>query len=223
LAAGVEEADERGGGTVTGATTGPERVTVIVSRLEPIVHRGLVEGLVEHGRFDVLDSRLTDAALERAIAEHAPCVVILNETMDASLLVRLRSSQPPAGVLVLAKDDPPRFYATLMRAAGARWLTWSALPADVVVAVDILADDQRRPRTVDAKRGQRPSPIKAHRLTERERKVFELLSEGRSYGEIAVALHIAPETVRTHTARICRKLGVQSKRDLIGMVLPEDF
>jgi DNA-binding NarL/FixJ family response regulator len=195
----------------------PDRglVTAVVGRFEPLVHRGLTQGLREDDQVRVLASDLKVAALERVVAEQAPRVAILNETVDHSLLVRLKSSQPTTGVLILA-DDPPRLYRTLMLAVGARWLARSASTADVLAAVHLAAEGETALLAADGQRVQPRSLSKEHSLTPRERKVLEQLSKGRSYGEIALALHIGPETVRTHTVRICRKLKVRSKRDLIG-------
>jgi DNA-binding CsgD family transcriptional regulator len=57
-------------------------------------------------------------------------------------------------------------------------------------------------------------------LTPRESEVFARLRMGRTYIEIGDELHISPATVRTHTGKICRKLQVHGKRELIGLVLP---
>jgi DNA-binding NarL/FixJ family response regulator len=46
-------------------------------------------------------------------------------------------------------------------------------------------------------------------LTPREAEVLELLQSGRSNAEIADALHVGIETVRTHARRVYRKLGVR--------------
>ena len=54
-------------------------------------------------------------------------------------------------------------------------------------------------------------------LTPREREVFEGLSRAETNDEIAHELQIGVETVRTHTAKILRKLGVRSRRALIGI------
>ena len=51
-------------------------------------------------------------------------------------------------------------------------------------------------------------------LTPREADVLELLQAGRSNAEIAAALHVGVETVRTHARNIYRKLGVSTRRDL---------
>ena len=51
-------------------------------------------------------------------------------------------------------------------------------------------------------------------LTPREAEVLELLQSGRSNAEIANALHVGVETVRTHVRRVYRKLGVKTRREL---------
>ncbi len=51
-------------------------------------------------------------------------------------------------------------------------------------------------------------------LSPREQQIAERYAGGCSYQEIAVNLHIAPSTVRTHLATIYRKLEVSSKVEL---------
>jgi ATP/maltotriose-dependent transcriptional regulator MalT len=44
--------------------------------------------------------------------------------------------------------------------------------------------------------------------------VLALLQDGRSNTEIAAALQIGVETVRTHARHVYKKLGVRTRRDL---------
>ena len=56
-------------------------------------------------------------------------------------------------------------------------------------------------------------------LSPREREVFELLIQGRSGPYIATELYVSVSTVKSHTAHIYKKLAVNSKQELIDMVL----
>jgi len=47
-------------------------------------------------------------------------------------------------------------------------------------------------------------------LSEREREVFQLIAEGRVNKDIADILHLSPNTVETHRARIMEKLDLHS-------------
>jgi DNA-binding NarL/FixJ family response regulator len=52
-------------------------------------------------------------------------------------------------------------------------------------------------------------------LSDREREVVQLLSDGKSNKEIASRLHISIKTVETHRAAIMRKLGLKSITELV--------
>ncbi len=54
-------------------------------------------------------------------------------------------------------------------------------------------------------------------LTPRQRQVLECLCLGQSHAEIAHALGIGLETVRTHARHVRRKLGVRRKSELVGL------
>lgn len=59
-------------------------------------------------------------------------------------------------------------------------------------------------------------------LTPRESEIFALLAQGRSRTYIQNELFLAEGTVKTHTSRIYRKLGINSKQDLITLVRGEE-
>ncbi len=52
------------------------------------------------------------------------------------------------------------------------------------------------------------------KLTRREAEVLPLLQQGRSNAQIALALGVGVETVRTHARNVYRKLGVRTRREL---------
>ena len=56
-------------------------------------------------------------------------------------------------------------------------------------------------------------------LTPREREVADLLVQGKSYKEIAVALFISPHTVKNTTSRIYEKAGVRTRGQLAGRII----
>ena len=71
------------------------------------------------------------------------------------------------------------------------------------------------------------TPEQTEALTEREIEVLRLLVQGQSNKEIARALQIAEDTVKTHVKHILAKLGVQSRTQAVlgairlGLVSPE--
>ena len=104
-----------------------------------------------------------------------------------------------------------------------------AFGASACLAKDTQARDVRSAIHL-ASRGLQVMPRGAHDaeaahathslLTRREGEVLQLLRESRTNAEIALALQIGVETVRTHARSIFRKLGVSSRRALTALPTP---
>jgi DNA-binding CsgD family transcriptional regulator len=52
-------------------------------------------------------------------------------------------------------------------------------------------------------------------LSERELEVLQELAAGHSNKEIAARLHVSPNTIKTHVARVFEKLGAKRRTDAI--------
>lgn len=83
--------------------------------------------------------------------------------------------------------------------AGRKWVT--ALPGS--------AEEKTEPVLSDA------APVTAHPLTQREWEVLQLMAQGLSNQEIAAALFVSLNTVKTHTSNIFSKLDVQRRTQAV--------
>lgn len=61
-----------------------------------------------------------------------------------------------------------------------------------------------------------PAALTALGISPRELAVLEALAAGRSNKEIAAALHVSPNTVKTHVARLFAKLDARRRTDAIA-------
>lgn len=61
-----------------------------------------------------------------------------------------------------------------------------------------------------------PRALAALGISPRELTVLEALAAGQSNKEIAAALHVSPNTVKTHIARLFEKLGAKRRTDAIN-------
>ncbi len=176
----------------------------MLGQFDALVGRGLLQVLREDESLRVVGSNLDGAALERIVARRAPGVAIIDETSVAgpSIVTRVRAIQPTIGIVVFV-HRPTRPYRALVHTAGATCLSKDACAADILATVRIVAE------------GKHPAEVAA--LTMREAEVLECIQAGQSRTEIAHALQIGVETVRTHTARVRHKLGARNKRELIGL------
>ncbi len=68
-------------------------------------------------------------------------------------------------------------------------------------------------------RSSSPTGFPSYRMTKRELEVFRLLLDGMSNKEVALQLGISVPTAQYHATRILKKLGVQTRRDLLVLAL----
>jgi DNA-binding NarL/FixJ family response regulator len=196
-----------------------QRLSVIVACAEPVVALGLVAALNEDRRLHVVATGPGHNAIIRAVGRVAPNVVILDESAERAIRRPLTANHPAAGILVLAHDPTPT-YGKMLLAAGATCIARRLPPADILDAVHLVARGERLFRSAAGQRIQRSYPENAPPLTPRELDALKCLSEGKTHKQTARELQIGVRTVHTYSSQVCRKLGVRSKRDLVGMPLP---
>ena len=56
-------------------------------------------------------------------------------------------------------------------------------------------------------------------LSAREVEVLQLVAEGQSNKDVGVALHLSAPTVKSHLARIARKLGTGDRAEMVAMAM----
>ncbi|HYI49706.1 MAG TPA: LuxR C-terminal-related transcriptional regulator [Allosphingosinicella sp.] len=86
-----------------------------------------------------------------------------------------------------------------------------AMIASGFVALGIWAGIRLTPRPTPAGFERNREAIRSLGLTPRECEILELLAAGQSNKEMARALGISPNTVKTHVARVYEKLEVQRR------------
>lgn len=59
---------------------------------------------------------------------------------------------------------------------------------------------------------------KAHKLSDREEEVLQLIARKVPIQQMEESLFVAQGTIKAHTSRIYRKLGVHSKEELFELL-----
>jgi DNA-binding NarL/FixJ family response regulator len=140
-------------------------------------------------------------------------------------LARRASTLQPAPAIVLYTAYGDR--ALLMEAldAGARGFVLKEAPlADLVRAVELVADGGTYVDPVLAGVfATSAATQKLPSLSQREREVLRLLSEGRSNEEIGKELFISPETVRTHLRKAMTKLDADTRTQAVATALRQSL
>ncbi|NHB85886.1 helix-turn-helix transcriptional regulator [Tessaracoccus sp. HDW20] len=131
---------------------------------------------------------LTAALIAHQHGDHERAHELLERSLDAGV---------PEGVVQPYRSRDPRLRELL--AAHAAWGTGHG----AFVAAQVAALDETRGAT----------PGLGEPLSAREREVFGFLRTSMTAQEIADALFVSVNTVRTHQRAIYRKLGVPGRRE----------
>jgi DNA-binding NarL/FixJ family response regulator len=188
-------------------------IRVALADFEDIIARGLRSLIEEDPNLSLVADRLPHPGLARALAIHEPDVAILNfgSLSSAAELRDLHRECPEIRLVILANRPTTAECRQLIAFGATACLGKSTQARDVLHAIHLAWRGLHvlPPATVEI-----AEPVGPELLTAREGDVLELLQSGRSNAEIAQALHVSIETVRTHTRRIYRKLGVRTRREL---------
>ena len=105
------------------------------------------------------------------------------------------------------------------RTASGRWLVLHAsrLRAEGTEGQIAVIFEEARPSEIA------PLIVDAYGLTRREGEVTQLVLRGLSTAEVSGRLHITPNTVRDHFKSIFDKVGVRSRRELVGQVFAQQY
>jgi DNA-binding NarL/FixJ family response regulator len=201
-----------------------DAVRVLVADDHQLMREGTAALLAADPRIEVAGmARDGREALELA-GRRAPDVALLDLNMPEldglQVCAELRRSHPEIAVLMLTvSEHEPDLYAALRVGAGG-YLTKDMPAGELIEAVLAVARGEPRIAAAMASRmlaelggtaAAPEDPLGA--LSEREREVLTLLSEGLRNREIAERLVISEATVKTHVRHVLEKLRFRNRAE----------
>jgi DNA-binding NarL/FixJ family response regulator len=203
------------------------QIRVLIVDDDALVRAGLTMLLAGADDIEVVGEAANGSAVEHAVAEHQPDVVLMDIRMPgmdglaATEIVRGHDRSPE--VIVLTTFDTDDHVLRALRAGASGFLLKDTSPADIIRAIRaVAAGEPILSPTItrqlighvtgsDGGARCRHAREQLDRLTEREREVAVAIGRGKSNAEISRDLYMSIATVKAHVSRLLEKLKFNNR------------
>ena|SRR5438128_868712 len=210
------------------------KTQVLVADDHAVLRAGLGLLINAQGDMEVVAEAASGAEAVRKAAVMKPDVVLLDLTMPrtdgAKTIAELAGRRGGPRVLVLTMHDDPAYLDMAMSAGAAGFVVKRAADSELLSAIRAVSSGRQ---FVDATMGGRLVPLRFRKrgagrqgrqrsesvLSRREGEVLGLLGEGHTNRAVAGRLGLSVKTVETYRARLCEKLGLHGRADLVRYAL----
>ena len=215
--------------TTTGSTgtSGAAGFTAMVVDDHPLVRESMVARLRAMGAGDIVEAASLAEARARARSGPRDLAVLdlgLPDGSGVDLVQQLRAAGWARIVVLSAADDPYSVRAAFV--AGAQgYLLKTASPVVVtdgvrqVLGGGVYADPSVASLLAAGLRSGSAHDSGLADLSGREIEVIKLVSDGKSNKEIGDLLGLSALTVKSHLARIARKLGTGDRAEMVALAM----
>lgn len=208
-------------------------IRILLADDHKMMREGLCSLLKAQPEIDVVAQAENGRAAVQLCQRLEPDVVIMDISMsdlngiDATRQITTRV--PATKVVALSMYSDRQFVIEMLRAgASAYLLKDSAIDELASVIRKVVKDETYISPKIHGlaladcmNRSGILEPCSGPRLTEREREVLQLLTEGKGTKEIAAALHVSVKTVETHRQHLMEKLNLYTVAELTKYAIRE--
>jgi len=202
---------------------------ILIADDHEVVRKGLVALLQQQPDWQVCGEAADGREAVDKAQQLKPDVVILDIGMPSlnglEATRQILKTNPNARILILTLHDSDQVVRDVLNAGARGFLLKSDAARDLVAAVEALRRDKTYFTSkvaslvlegyLKGSTGPVSATVSRNRLTPREREIVQLLAEGKSTKEVAVALGLSVKTAETHRSNIMRKLQLHSVSDLV--------
>lgn len=210
-------------------------IDTIVADGNEIFRHGISAILRDEGSFKIQSEVDNGALVLTAYESVKPDLCILSCSMPEMegiiIAKKIIHRDPEANILLLADETDRKTLNEFLESGAFGLIHKSAHRFELVDAAEKVAKGERylgkqfsKMMTEEYKRlahkKKHPDPIKS--ITNREREVLGLLTEGLTSTEIAEKLYISPRTVEKHRTNLLKKLDLKNTAALVRFAMENE-
>jgi DNA-binding NarL/FixJ family response regulator len=214
------------------------RTRVLLIEDNRLLREGIAAMLDAQGDFEVVAVAEDGEAIDQfVVSGQSPDIVLLDLALENADSIRLMSMiqarLPSARIIAMDILPEQTDVVEIVKAGASGFILKSASVQEYVDTIRAVAGGEKVlpavltaslfTQIVDAAFESNRSDLEsAIQLTEREKDVVDLIAEGLSNKEIAMRLHIATHTVKSHVHNILEKLALRSRLQIAAFARGRD-
>ena len=198
-------------------------ISVVLADDQPLVRAGLRMILQTEADIEIVGEAANGLEAVEACRSRHVDVVLMDVRMPGmdgiEATWQLTAKTEPPKILVLTTFDLDDVVYDALCAGASGFLLKDSSEQRLTTAIRVVADGgslfapsvtRRLIKEFSTRRPARPI-TELSALTERETEVLRHIARGQTNAEIAVALFVTENTVKTHVARVLAKLGIRDR------------
>jgi DNA-binding NarL/FixJ family response regulator len=203
-------------------------IRILVADDHEIIRRGLRALFASRPDWVVCAEAATGREAVALAVQHRPEIVVMDIAMPGlnglEAARQIRKMLPKTQVMILSLHYSDQLVREVLDSGARAYILKSDASRDLLNAVEALASNRTFFTSGAAQTlidgfcnpaSATEHPLMRENLSAREREIVQLLAEGKSSKEVAVALGISVKTAETHRANIMRKLEMHSVSELV--------
>ena len=206
---------------------------ILVADDHGIVRQGLRALLEEEDGIEIVGEAENGSEVVELATKLRPDVIIIDVSMpgvngiEATRLII--GKMPSAKIVALSTYSKRSFVAEMLKAGALGYVLKSYLFDELTRAIHAVAANKHylSPQITDVliedyiDQSSGAAGADSNKLTDRERRMLQLLAEGQSTKQIAFSLNISPKTADANRRQIMSKLGIFSIAELTKYAIRE--
>ena len=213
------------------------KTNIVLADDHHVIREGLRLLLEREKDLSVLAEADSGRAALSAVKKFNPDLVVMDVSMPElngmEATRKILSEAPGTKVLALSMYSDKRFVEGMFQAGVSGYILKNCIARELVSAIRLVANGQvyispQIAGTIVEGFLSQASPERDTRwnmnrkgLTDREREILQLISEGQNTKEIAGNLHLSSKTVDAHRRNLMEKIGVHSIAELTKFAIRE--